>query len=216
MATAFDSRKRIYDLYSFDAPYDLEPRGFSESLEDYSKEAGGERHSALSTAEDDEDVLEGLDLTLEQREPGRRLAAFGPGQFSRQDRAVAEGRIPSPVLGTTLAQRKELLKEQIEELIADIRKRERLEEELLEKADVEAAGLGLLLGWVSNVSPGDYPSIDARRTNLEREILALKKAGWDERLRCWRDLVMLKKELREVLEEYHLIKAAEGSEEKGG
>jgi hypothetical protein len=49
-----------------------------------------------------------------------------------------------------------------------------------------------------------------RRTNLEREILALKKAGWDERLRCWRDLVMLKKELREALEEYHLILSAEG------
>jgi len=48
-----------------------------------------------------------------------------------------------------------------------------------------------------------------RRTNLEREILAMKKVEWDERLRCWRDLIMLKKELREALEEYHLVVSAE-------
>jgi len=95
-------------------------------------------------------------------------------------------------------------------LIADIHKREKLEEETLEKVDVENAGLEFLLGQVRTWSLGNYPSVDMRRTNLEREIIALKKAGWDERLRCWRDLVMLKKELREALEEYHLILAAEG------
>ena len=95
-------------------------------------------------------------------------------------------------------------------MIADIHKREKLEEETLEKVDVENAGLEFLLGQVRTSSLGNYPSVDMRRTNLEREIIALKKAGWDERLRCWRDLVMLKKELREALEEYHLILAAEG------
>jgi hypothetical protein len=49
-----------------------------------------------------------------------------------------------------------------------------------------------------------------RKTNLETQILSLKKLGWDEQLRCWRDIVALKKELREVLEEYHLILSAEG------
>lgn len=103
-----------------------------------------------------------------------------------------------------------MLKERIEELIADIHKREKLEKQTLEKAEIENTGLEFLLGQVRTWSLGNYPSVDMRRTNLEREILALKKAGWDERLRCWRDLVMLKKELREALEEYHLILSAGG------
>jgi len=210
MSVRFNPRKRIYDLYSFDAPYDLEPAGLSDFLRDYENELDSHKSSTPVDTEGEEDEFRGLDLTFEEAEPGRHFPTSGFRPFPERDSSGSEHPSPSPVLGATLSQRKKLLKERIEELIADIHKREKLEGEMLEKADVEGAGLEFLLGQVRTWSLGNYPSVDMRRTNLEREILALKKAGWDEQLRCWRDLVMLKKELREALEEYHLILSAEG------
>ena len=208
MSVQFNSQKRIYDLYSFDAPYDLEPTGLSDFLRDYRKSLNSHKSSTLADAEE-EDEFRGLDLTFDEAEPNRHFPASGFKPVSEHDNAGGKRLNPSPVLGATLSQRKKLLKERIEELVTDIRKREKLEEETLEKAGIEGEGLEFLLGQVRTWSLGNYPSVDMRRTNLEREILALKKVGWDERLRCWRDLVMLKKELREALEEYHLVVSAE-------
>ena len=210
MSDSFNPEKKLYDLYSFDAPYDLEPTGLFDFSQDYSKSPDSRRNSKPANIEGDEDELENLDLTLEELELGRRFADSGFMLVPEHDRIGSKQPSPSPVLGATLSQRKKLLKERIEELIADIHKREKLEEETLEKTEIESTGLEFLLGRVRTWSLGNYPSVDMRRTNLEREILTLKKAGWDERLRCWRDLVMLKKELREALEEYHLILSAEG------
>jgi hypothetical protein len=208
MSVHFDPWRRIYDLYSFDAPYDLEPTAFPESLQNYEETIDSHKNF---TSADIEDEFRHLELTFEEAEPGRHFPTSGSRPFlPERDSSGSEHLNPSPVLGATLSQRKKLLKERIEELITDIRKREKLEEETLEKTEVEGAGLEFLLGQVRTWSLGNYPSVDMRRTNLEREILALKKAGRDERLRCWRDLVMLKKELREALEEYHLILSAGG------
>jgi hypothetical protein len=210
MSARFDIRQRIYDLYSFDAPYDLEPRGISDFLRAYGESLDSHKNVTPADIEDQDDEFRGLDLTIEEAENGRHFSGPGFGLFPERDRTSSKRSEPSPVLGATLSQRKKLLKERIEELIADIRKREKLEDQMLEKAEVESTDLQFLLGQVRTWSLGNYPSVDMRRTNLEREILALKKAGWDERLRCWRDLVMLKKELREALEEYHLILSVEG------
>ena len=210
MSENFDPRKRIYDLYSFDAPYDLEPTGLSELSQDYGEGPDSHRNSVWADAGDRGDKSGCLDLTMEEAENGHHFSDPGLRLFPDRDRTSSQEPISSPVLGATLTQRKKLLKERIEELIADIRKREKLEGQMLEKAEIESTGLEFLLGQVRTWSLGNYPSVDMRRTNLEREILALKKTGWDERLRCWRDLVMLKKELRETLEEYHLILSAEG------
>jgi hypothetical protein len=210
MSVQFDPRRRIYDLYSFDAPYDLEPTALSDFLQDYRKSLDLGAQSASPDIEDEEDEFRGLDLTLEEAEPGRDFADLGLMLVPEHDRIAGKQLGPSPVLGATLSQRKNLLKERIEELIADLGKREKLEEQMLEKAALETTGLEFVLGTLKDFSPGSYPSVDTRRTNLEREILTLKKAGWDEQLRCWRDIVALKKELREALEEYHLILSAEG------
>ena len=211
MSVHFDPWRRIYDLYSFDAPYDLEPTAFPESLRNYEETIDSHKNFTSADIEDEEDEFRHLDLTFEEAEPGRHFPTSGSRPFlPGRDSSGSEHPSPSPVLGATLSQRKKLLKERLEELIEDIHKRERLEGQMLEKADVEGAGLEFLLGQVRTWSLGNYPSVDMRRTNLEREILALKKAGWDEQLRCWRDMVMLKKELREALEEYHLILSVEG------
>lgn len=210
MSGHFDSRKRIYDLYSFDAPYDLEPKGLSDIFRDYAEDHAADEHLVLANTDDEENELEGFDFTFEEAGSKQRFSNSGLPLFPGQDQINNERPKPSPALGATLSQRKDLLSQRLRELTADIRKRERLEVEMLEKADMETVNVEHLLGKVKDFSPGSYPSVDGRRTNLEREIITLKKAGWDERLRCWRDLVMLKKELREALEEYHLILSAEG------
>ena len=209
MSVNLDLRKRIYDLYSFDVPYDLEPMDGSDSLRTYTGGPDSHQYSATGDTEDQKDEFRGLDSATEEDEDGHPLPDPGFRLVPDRDQTNTRQQSSSLVLGATLSQRKELLKERIEELVADIRRREKLEEQLLDKAELETTAHEFLLGQVRTWSLGSYPSVDMRRTNLEREILALKKAGWDERLRCWRDLVMLKKELREALEEYHLVLAAE-------
>lgn len=126
MYVRFDPRRRIYDLYSFDAPYDLEPRGFSDSSCDYSEGCDSHESSTLADMEDQGDEFKGLDLTFEEAELGRRFPITGLRPSPKRDSAGGEHPIRSPVLGATLSQRKKLLKERIEELITDIHKRKRL------------------------------------------------------------------------------------------
>jgi hypothetical protein len=47
-----------------------------------------------------------------------------------------------------------------------------------------------------------------RRLNLERDLLILKNRRGEERIRAWKDLLWLKKELREAIEQYDLILAS--------
>jgi len=210
MSDSFNPQERIYDLYSFDVPYDLEPTGLSPGFGYYAGVLTRDKNSAPANTENQEDDQEVFDLTFEEAGTKQHFSQFPSGLFSEHEQTKDEQTKPSAALGATLSQRKDLLTQRLKELIADIRKRERLEAEMLEKADMECVNVEHLLDRVKYFSPGNYPSVDGRRTNLEREIITLKKVGWDERLRCWRDLVMLKKELREALEEYHLILSAEG------
>jgi len=56
----FDPRKRIYDLYSFDVPYDLEQTGLSDFLRDY--EGSPDAHKgSISTDTEEDDEFGGLD-----------------------------------------------------------------------------------------------------------------------------------------------------------
>jgi len=112
MSVWFDPRKQIYDLYSFDAPYDLEPTGLSDFLRGYEKELSSHKGSTPADTEDEEDVFRHLDLTFEEAEPGRHFPTSGSRPFlPGRDSSGGEHLSPSPVLGATLSQRKKLLKE---------------------------------------------------------------------------------------------------------
>jgi len=54
MSVHFDPQKRIYDLYSFDVPYDLEPTGLSDFFRDYSESIDSHKNSTLADTEDEE------------------------------------------------------------------------------------------------------------------------------------------------------------------
>jgi hypothetical protein len=209
MSEDLNLERRIYDLYSFDVPYDLEPANPGRGPQDYTETVTPDNHSK-SVSRDEADDIEALDLTFEEDEPESHFPWIGFGLSPGQEQISDSHAKPQAVLGTTLSQRKQLLKEHISELRADIRRRERLQERLLEKTGLQTTDMEHLLGTVKSFSLGSYPSVDMRRTHLERQITALENRSLDEQIRCWKDLVALKKELREVLEEYHLILSAEG------
>ena len=154
MSDSFNPEKRLYDLYSFDAPYELEPAGFSQGFRDYAGQLVEDRHLAPANIDEQENDLEGFDLTFEETGPKQHFSNSGLPLFAGQDKINNDRPKPSPALGATLSQRKELLTQRLRELTADICKRERLEAEMLEKADMETVNVEHLLGRVKDFSPG--------------------------------------------------------------
>ena len=113
-------------------------------------------------------------------------------------------------LSFALSERIELLQGRIQALQKDILKRGQLHRSIRRAVQDELTELSHLLREVKVWSLGVSPSVDGRRTNLEREAIALRKASWEERLRHWRDIVWLEKELQDALERYKLAGAARG------
>jgi len=113
-------------------------------------------------------------------------------------------------LSATLGERMRLLRDAVSEIKAQMGQRKQIHTRLLKQVGKELFEMDLLLKDVRVWSLGENPSVDSRRTNLEREELSLKKIRWDEQLRRWRDLVALSKELREAIAEYQLVRSAKG------
>ena len=109
-----------------------------------------------------------------------------------------------------LSERIGLLQERIDTLRQQTAKRRRLHRSVQKAVNGELRELEHLLQEVKVWSLGVNPSVDGRRTNLEREAISLRKTGWEERLRHWRDLVWLEKEMQQALERYKLAAAAQG------
>ena len=87
MSVHFDPWRQIYDLYSFDAPYDLEPTAFPKSLRNYEETIDSHKNSTSADIEDEEDEFGGLDLTFEEAEPDRHFPASGFRLFPERDTA---------------------------------------------------------------------------------------------------------------------------------
>jgi hypothetical protein len=62
-----------------------------------------------------------------------------------------------------------------------------------------------LLHEISLYSPGMKHSIDLRRLDLERKMLGLRKEPRLSKLSMWRDLVSLRRELRELMFEFQAL-----------
>ena len=139
-------------------------------------------------------------------EGGRSLAPFQSGDPT----ATLEGDETRGLLSSTLSERLDVLRERIESLQRQIAERGELHQAFQDAIRAELEELDHLLGHVRIWSLGVAPSVDGRRTNLERETIGLKKTGWEETLRHWRDIAWMEKELQDAVERYKLAKAAEG------
>lgn len=119
MTASLSERKKLYELYVFDAPYDLEPKGPVESLLDYAEVDLAGEPPAKARAEDDENELKGLNLTLEDAGRNQPFPASERDVLPIDSQVSGRRVASSPVLGLTLSRRKKFLKKRIEELVAD-------------------------------------------------------------------------------------------------
>jgi len=127
----------------------------------------------------------------------------------------ANGKIRRPVI-SFFSDKAKVLKEEIEKINADAEERKRLQKETKEDICADSKEVRRLLQEISLYSPGTKHSIDLRRIELEREMLGLRKESRVAGLSLWKDIVMLRRELREILFEYQALKRMAELVENGG
>ena len=94
------------------------------------------------------------------------------------------------------------LREWIEEISQEIESRRELRQKLVSKLEDGMENVRALIDDIHHWEPGYKPSVNGRRTNLERECLALRREERLQELNAWRDISALKRQLRELLKEY--------------
>ncbi len=99
----------------------------------------------------------------------------------------------------------ERIRQVIVETIFEMKNRQRLNESFIQGIDSKIANMLHELKELKHWSLGNNPSIETRRIHLEKEVLQLEKEKRINNLNCWRDLLLLKKDLREALSEYKTL-----------
>ena len=127
----------------------------------------------------------------------------------------ANGKIRRPVI-SFFSDKAKVLREEIEKINADVEERKRLHRETKEDICADAKEIKRLLQEISLYAPGTKHSIDLRRIELEREMLGLRKELRISGLSLWKDIVMLRRELREIIFEYQALKRMAELVENGG
>ena len=94
------------------------------------------------------------------------------------------------------------LREWIDEVSQEIESRRELKRGLVSKLLKGVEKVQYLIDEIEHWEPGYKPSVDGRRTGLEKEYLALKREERMQELNTWRDVSILKRQLRELLKEY--------------
>jgi hypothetical protein len=96
----------------------------------------------------------------------------------------------------------DLIRQAILETISEMKNRRKLNQLFILGIDSKLVGLLHNLEELKHWSLGNNASIETRRIHLEKEVLQLEKEKRINNLNCWRDLLLLKKDLREALGEY--------------
>jgi len=106
------------------------------------------------------------------------------------------------VFGKLVSRDIETLKEWIEEVCQEIESRRELRHKLVSKLSDGVEKVHSLINEIEHWEPGYKSSVNGRRTNLEVECLSLKKEERLQELNAWRDISILKRQLRELVKEY--------------
>ena len=110
-------------------------------------------------------------------------------------------------LGETLESRLRILKEALEEIDTEIGLRSAISEAFQSSLKKSRQEVSRLLLDIEHWSPGYKPSVDSRRSNLERELLSLYREARAEKRQALSDVLSLKKERRKLEMEYKSLKA---------
>jgi len=161
--------------------------------------------------------LEDLDSFLEEddepkkgKSKSRKNNNSGIGRLLRSN-----GKLKKPVI-SFFSDKARVLKEEIEKINQDMDKRKKIHKEAQCNIKKDAKEVERLLFEISLYSPGTKHSIDIRRIDLERESLGLGKELRLSRISLWKDLVFLRRELREILFEYSALQRMAELVENGG
>jgi len=191
-----------YDVYAKETFY-IDTKSLTYALYD----EGAEFTSFLSR-DLSKKLVDGLDSLLENGNGERRNEKLKRRNGNDSGMAAllkANGKIRRPVI-SFFSDKAKVLKEEIEKINVDAEQRRRLHKEMKEDLCVDAKEIRRLLQEISLYSPGTKHSIDLRRIELEREMLGLRKESRMAGLSLWKDVVMLRRELREILFEYQALK----------
>ena len=109
-----------------------------------------------------------------------------------------------------------VLKEEIEKINQDICVRRKIQRNSNQEIGKDLKQVRRLLHEISLYAPGMKHSIDIRRMDLEREIIGLSKELRTSKLLLWKDIVFLRRELREIIFEYQALKRMSELVENGG
>ena len=109
------------------------------------------------------------------------------------------------VVETIFTDRTKSLKSTVNELLAEIERRENLHADLKSRIGDDLYRCGEYLQEVKFFTDRPYnpdTNFTSRKTNLEKQILSLEEQKRTEDLTCWRDLMFLKKYLMSALKDY--------------
>lgn len=105
-----------------------------------------------------------------------------------------------------LLQKLDTLKDNIQEVKTQLEARQQNSEAFEKQIDSDIKKIGFLLGELNDHwGLGNSPSIELRRMHLERELNLLRNQKRLTIVNAWKDIVWLKKYLRELVREYHSL-----------
>jgi len=158
-------------------------------------------------------VVESLDVLLDEDEKGGKVKRKGEANFAGI--LKANGKIRKPVV-SFFADKARVLREEIEKINAEADERRRLHSEMKSMIEADLKEVKRLLSEISLYAPGTKHSIDLRRIELEREMLSLRKERRLAEISLWKDLVFLRREMREIVFEYQALRRMAELVENGG
>jgi len=110
------------------------------------------------------------------------------------------------IVEQTFEQDVDLLRKWIREIQVQLKARGDLRDYFLNELDENVSHLYDYIHDIKHWEPGYKPSVDQRRSSLERELLDLREERRTQVLSFWRDVSDLEKELRTLEQEYEKAK----------
>lgn len=161
--------------------------------------------------------LENLDSMLEEEDESEKGKSKRRKNNNSGLGKILNGnqKLRRPVI-SFFSDKAKVLKEEIEKINQDMAAREKIHKEAEACMQKDVKEVGRLLHDISLYSPGSSHSIDMRRMDLERELLLLNKELRFGKISLWKDIVFLRRELREILFEYQALKRMAELVENGG
>lgn len=160
--------------------------------------------------DDMDSFLEENDSSKKGKSKKRKNINSGIGRLLKNN-----GNLRKPVI-SFFSDKAKVLKEEIDKINRDMEERKKIHKEVQCNIMKDVKEVERLLFEISLYSPGTKHSIDIRRIDLEREMIALSKELRLSKLSLWKDFVFLRRELREIIFEYQALKRMGELVENGG